>query len=327
MSSRPWAEVRGLGRSFGLNRNESLEAYMTPQDLVHFFVKAVANGGGITINVGSYCDGQIPLLQQERLLQTGWLKVNGEAIYGSTMYAKATEEKEVKFTRIDPEINFDWVRNSPGKPVTEDNFTATWTGYIEPRYSEEYVFEAQADDGIRVWIDGKLVVNMWDSELLGTQSNVMEAGKSVAEEGHIKLEPGKKYEIKVEYFETQQNAHAYLWWSSAQQAKELVPVSCLFSNLQTAKGNGLYAVYKSKATRLCYTMNNGNLYAIILEWPDDNKLTLNIERPVAGSEISMLGRNGNLPWKYESGKVIVNLTPVKIAELPCEWAWVFKVGK
>ncbi len=328
MSERPWAEVRGLGRSFGLNRNESLEAYMTPQDLVHFFVKAVANGGGITINVGPYCDGQIPLLQQERLLQLGgWLKVNGEAIYGSTMYAKATEEKEVKFSRIDPEINFDWVRNSPGKPVTEDNYTATWTGFIQPRFSDNYLFEAQADDGMKVWIDDTLVINKTNAAASGTQSNVMEAGKSAANEGHITLEAGKKHQIKAEYFETQQNAHAHLWWSSAQQAKEIVPVSCLYANLQSAKGNGLYAVYKSKATRLCYTVNDGNIYAISLEWPADNYLVLNLKMPAAGTKISLLGRHGNLPWKYENGKVIVDLSPVKISELPCEWAWVFRVGK
>lgn len=327
MSARPWAEVRGLGRSFGLNRNESIEAYMTPKDLVHFFVKAVANGGGVTINVGPYCDGQIPLLQQERLLQLGaWLKVNGEAIYASTMYSKATEEKEVELSRIDPEINFDWVRNSPGKPVTEDHFTATWTGYIQPRFTDDYLFEAQADDGIRLWIDNKLVVNKWDADVTGTQSNVMEAGKSIAKEGHIMLEAGKKYEIKVEYFETQQNAHAYLWWSSASQAKEIVPANCLFSDLTLAKGNGLKAIYKSKATRLCYTVNNGSLYAISLEWPADNKLLLNIDKPDPGTKISMLGRDGNLPWIFENGKVIVDLSPVKIAELPCEWAWVFKVG-
>jgi alpha-L-fucosidase len=328
MSSRPWAEVRGLGRSFGLNRNESIEAYMTPKDLVHFFVKAVANGGGVTINVGPYCDGQIPLLQQERLLQLGdWLKVNGEAIYASTMYSKATEEKDVELSKIDPEINFDWVRNSPGKPLSEDNFSATWTGYIQPHFSEEYLFEAQADDGIRVWIDGKLIVDKWNSEISGTQSNVMEAGKSLGETGHINLLSGEKHQVKVEYFENKQNAHAYLWWSSASQAKEIVPANCLFSDLTLPNGNGLKAIYKSRATRLCYTVNNGSLYAISLEWPADNKLLLNIEKPNPDTKISILGRVGNLPWEYNNGIVIVDLNPVKIAELPCEWAWVFKISQ
>lgn len=327
-SARPWAEARGLGRSFGLNRNEALEAYLSPQDLVHLFVKAVANGGGITLNVGPYCDGQIPLIQQERLLQLGkWLKVNGEAIYGSGMYTHATEEIDVELNRTDAEINFDWVRNSPGKPITEDNFTATWTGFIQSVYNEEYLFEAVADDGIRVWIDDKLVIDNWINTSQGTQSNVMEAGKGTAADGKISLSAGKKYSIRIEYVETSQNAHAYIWWSSASQRKQLVPTKCLYKSAAPEQGNGLNATYKSKATSICYTTNQKNLYATMLQWPADNKLIMNIEKPAEGTTVTMLGRTGKLPWVYENNQLVVDLSSVKIAELPCEWAWVFKVGK
>ncbi len=82
VTDRPWAEVRGLGRSFALNRNEDLDAYMTPEQLVRFFASAVAAGGGMILNVGPKADGQIPLLQQERLIQLGeWLAVNIPLIF------------------------------------------------------------------------------------------------------------------------------------------------------------------------------------------------------------------------------------------------------
>ena len=101
-SDRPWTEVRGLGRSFGLNRNEKLDAYMTGEDLVHFFVKAVSNGGGITINVGPKADGQIPLLQQDRLIALGeWLKINGEEIYESEKWERKGEFREYTMERIE----------------------------------------------------------------------------------------------------------------------------------------------------------------------------------------------------------------------------------
>lgn len=101
-TTRPWAECRGLGRSFALNRGEPIENYLTSDQLIRHFVKLVAAGGGMTLNVGPAADGQIPLLQQERLLDLGnWLKINGEAIYGSRPYQKMYELREVQVEEAD----------------------------------------------------------------------------------------------------------------------------------------------------------------------------------------------------------------------------------
>lgn len=325
-SDRPWAEVRGLGRSFGLNRNEPIEDYMTPEDLIHFFVKAVANGGGIILNVGPYADGQIPLLQQERLLQLGeWLKVNGEAIYGSTANKLTTEEKDVELRRIDPSVNFDWVRNSPGKPISEDDFTGEWAGFIQPKFSEDYLFEGNADDGMRVWINNQLVIDKWVNDGGQSESNVMEQKKGIAKTSVLKLEANKKYAIRISYQELKQNASIFFWWSSKNQPKEIVSQQSLFTDKNRIDGNGLNVVYRSKATRLCYTRNHGNLYAISLDWPD-NMLVLNVEKPTPGTIVTLLGRKGTLPWKYANGKMIINTRGIKFSEIPCQWAWTFKIS-
>jgi len=323
-TERPWAEVRGLGRSFGLNRFEKLDAYMTGEELIHFFVKAVANGGGVIINVGPKADGQIPLLQQDRLMQLGrWLEINGEAIYGSTAWEKTGEEKPVSLQRIDPNIDFNWVRNTPGNPIKEDNFTATWTGFIQPEFSEEHQFEVQADDGIRVWIDNQLVLSKWEGAPAGAEGFVMGNNNQNKEQGSIQLNAGKRYAIKVEYFEKQQNASARLFWSSKNTEKQIVRSSRLYTSA-TGDTHGLNAEYKSMQQHIAYTQNNGNIYAIAMEWPDD-ELALTVKAPSKNAKVSLLGYEGSLKWKYENGKMIINTDEIKFSQVKSKEAWVFKI--
>jgi alpha-L-fucosidase len=324
-TDRPWAEVRGLGRSFGLNRNEKLDAYMSSKDLIHLFASAVGYGGGLVINVGPAADGKIPLLQQERIEDLGkWISINQEAIYGSKTWIRNSEEKEVTLERIDPKIDFDWVRNSPGYPVIEDKFTATWTGFIQPNYSETYHFSAKADDGIRLFIDGKSVLDQWDQAAEGTDSEAMREKLADQVQGNFSMEKGRKYQIKVEYQEKSHNASISLFWESPSTPKEVIPQSNLFTKIESPKGEGLNATYKSMRQHIAYTHNNGNLYVICFEWPGE-KLELTISRPKKDTKINLLGREGALPWIYKNNTLIIDLKQVKYNEMPSHFAWTFRI--
>ena len=133
VTNRPWAECRGLSRSFGLNRNADLSSYLTSEDLIKHFVRSVAGGGGLTLNVGPAADGSIPLLQQERLLKLGeWLQINGEAIYASKPFYKNMETYEVVLPCSNKEINFDWVRNATENQMPTDHFAINWQTNFTP---------------------------------------------------------------------------------------------------------------------------------------------------------------------------------------------------
>ena len=96
----PWEECRGIGSSFGYNRYETPDHYMSREKCVETLVNCVSRGGNLLLNVGPTADGRIPAIMQDRLLAMGrWLEVNGEAIYATVKWDEAPKGlKSVYFT-------------------------------------------------------------------------------------------------------------------------------------------------------------------------------------------------------------------------------------
>ena len=304
LTDRPWAECRGLGRSFALNRNEPLENYMSSEALIRHFCVLVAAGGGMTLNVGPAADGKIPLLQQERLLDLGhWLDINGEAIYGTRPYKKFYVMKPVTVVRSDQEINFDWKRNAPDPAISCDHFQAHWQGAFTC-LDDTYTFEIETEDKAQLMIDGKTVIEDTQKKGVGT----------------MKLEKGR-HSIEVRYEEEELEATIALYWSSKMMPRQLMKGFQMGVNMPAM---GLKATYTSEQPWLCYTQGKDALYAIALEYPQDS-LALSIERPGEGTKVTLLGSDKVLPWTYQDGKLIIDTSGLKYSDLTSDAAWVFKI--
>ena len=90
-----WEMCRGLGLSFGYNQMEDESNCISRKDLIDLLAATVANNGNLLINVGPKADGTIPPWQEDRLLCMGkWLEKNGEAIYGTRICSRESEDSE-----------------------------------------------------------------------------------------------------------------------------------------------------------------------------------------------------------------------------------------
>jgi PA14 domain len=108
-------------------------------------------------------------------------------------------------TRIDPNVDFQWGQGSPARNIGKDTFSVRWTGKVEATASGPHNFLVRADNDARLWIDGKPLQNR----------------------GTIQLEAGKRYDLRLEYFENRGAAMVQLLWSAPGLRRQTVPESQL----------------------------------------------------------------------------------------------------
>ena len=101
----------------------------------------------------------------------------------------------------DKQINFEWDNGSPFKDFPENNFSVRWTTYLRPPVSGEYELLAATDDGVKLYLNDKLLINDWVDRATTTSSC------------KIKLEKDKPYKMVLEYYENGGGAVAKFGWN------------------------------------------------------------------------------------------------------------------
>jgi len=107
-----------------------------------------------------------------------------------------------RLVRVDQRVDFGWTLNSPGRGIPFDWYSVRWTGSITAPASGVRRLGVEGNDGYRLYLDGKLVVDDWAKRGYG------------ANLASVDLAPGSMHQLRLEFFESTGNARVKLVWDA-----------------------------------------------------------------------------------------------------------------
>lgn len=134
-------------------------------------------------------------------------------------YANPDLSGTVALSRTDAILNFNYATAAPaGTPLPVDKFSVRWTGQVQAPVTGAYTFFTRSDDGVRLWVNNKLVITDWNTHGAAWNQTVP-----------ITLTAGQKYNIQLDYYDSTGSAVVELHWSYPTQVRQLVPTARLFN--------------------------------------------------------------------------------------------------
>ena len=116
-------------------------------------------------------------------------------------YSNTRLEGKANFNRTDQEVNFHWTLYGPDNTLAATQYSVRWIGKLKSPLTGNYKIGLEGNDGYRLYINNKLVIDNWQKQTYQLQST------------GFYFEKGKLYDIKIEFYETTGNAHIKLVWN------------------------------------------------------------------------------------------------------------------
>jgi hypothetical protein len=139
---------------------------------------------------------------------------SGSGLLGQ--YYRGKGFRELILSRTDATVDSStWTGGSPHPSVPADHFSARWSGWVEAPSSGPFTFYATIDDGVRLWIDGELLINDWE-DTPGVHTCT------------VSLRANHKHEIRLEFYENAGGATCQLAWSGPGVTQSIIPTARLY---------------------------------------------------------------------------------------------------
>ena len=127
-----------------------------------------------------------------------WEKLTSYPDWKGEYWSNRDLDGSPALVRNDWAINFDWQKNSPAGTLSPDNFSARWTRQVDFE-AATYRFHVLVDDGVRLWVDDRLLVDAWYDHSVHELTADYALVKSV-------------HSLKIEYYEHTGDAQISVWW-------------------------------------------------------------------------------------------------------------------
>jgi hypothetical protein len=119
-------------------------------------------------------------------------------------------------TRYDPLIDFDWGQSAPLPEMNSNGFSVRWIGSLIVTNTEHYTFHTVTDDGVRLWLNKRLIIDAWKDEMLNLAAPP------------LILVAGQTNELRMEMYDSRDRAVARLFLSSPTTPRRIIPTQRLF---------------------------------------------------------------------------------------------------
>jgi hypothetical protein len=214
--STPHAEARVLGTALWLN----VEAEATLLQVSEGRVLFAREEESVEV-----ARGQAAVAEPGRGLSATDLV--GRGLRGE--YFDRPDLTDFKLERVDAAVDFAWDDGAPDARLDPANFSVRWTGHVVPSDTGLHEFHVTSDDGARLWVDGRLLVDAWKEQGLTERS------------ASIALVARRPVPIRLEYFDRTGQATCRLSWTPPGGTKSVIPSARLVP--APPGGSGLKAEY------------------------------------------------------------------------------------
>ncbi|MEL6696853.1 MAG: PQQ-dependent sugar dehydrogenase [Bacteroidota bacterium] len=177
-------------------------------------------GGYGEVIVRASQEGNDDFIEAPTVERSFWM-TPGTGGSGTGLSATYYSDKNLQtpvLTRLDSVIDFYWGSESPTPATGYNDYSVAWEGEIESPVSETVTFRTTTDDGVRLFVDGQLIIDQWTDQPAASHA------------GSISLNAWQRVPIRMEFYEHRVYASAKLEWFSNSIPATVVPQAFLYPN-------------------------------------------------------------------------------------------------